>query len=211
MQGRSAAGRRRKRIAVFRASNAVWLARVVRVCGVSFAADGLFRPSGSLCYRHTFATQSCETEHCLPLFKVACGTPLRWHPAKRGLSVRREVSRIAVVFPDESRNVRVGRAVKLCVRRGGIAPSFSRPLPAIPPGSPWHTMHASEKKKGLIQKILALQKEVCYHFASLRPLAQLVEHDTFNVGVAGSIPARPTILAPCKLLARGFLLCFYVG
>ena len=72
-------------------------------------------------------------------------------------------------------------------------PTFSRSLPAIPPGSPWRTMHASEKKKGLIQKILALQKEVCYHFASLRPLAQLVEHDTFNVGVAGSIPARPTI------------------
>ena len=85
MPGRSAAGRRRKRIAVFRASNAARFALFIRVCGVSFAADGLFRPSGSLCYRHTFATQSCETEHSLPLFKVACGTPLRWHPAKRGV------------------------------------------------------------------------------------------------------------------------------
>ena len=83
--GAISSGRRRKRIAVFRASNAARLARVVRVCGVSFAADGLFRPSGSLCYRHTFATQSCETEHSLPLFKVACGIPLRWHPAKRGV------------------------------------------------------------------------------------------------------------------------------
>ena len=208
MPGRSAAGRRRKRIAVFRASNAARLALFVRVCGVSFAADGLFRPSGSLCYRHTFATQSCEMEHCLPLSKVACGTLLRWHPAKRGVvgssgsfSRCRCVSGRIAEYPG-------GVAVKLYVRRGEIAPSFSRSLPAIPPGSLWRTMHASEKKKGLIQKILALQKEVCYHFASLRPLAQLVEHDTFNVGVAGSIPARPTILAPCKLLAWGFFIVF---
>ena len=165
-----------------------------------------------------------------PPVAFVIGTRLRRNPAKRStpfrcskwrvahrcdgilqsgaLSVRREVSRTAVVFPDESRNIRMGRAVKLCVLRGEIAPSFSRSLPAIPPGSLWRTMHASEKKKGLIQKILALQKEVCYHFASLRPLAQLVEHDTFNVGVAGSIPARPTILAPCKLLAWGFFIVF---
>ena len=122
MQGRSAAGRRRKRIAVFRASNAARLARVVRVCGVSFAADGLFRPSGSLCYRHTVATQSCEAEHCLPLFKVACGTPLRWHPAKRGVvgspgsfSHCRCVSGRIAEYPG-------GAAVKLYVRRGEISP-----------------------------------------------------------------------------------------
>ncbi len=40
--------------------------------------------------------------------------------------------------------------------------------------------------------------EVWYTMRRLRPrrtVAQLVEHDTFNVGVAGSIPASPTTLS----------------
>lgn len=46
-------------------------------------------------------------------------------------------------------------------------------------------------------------------YAHFRPLAQLVEHGTFNAGVAGPIPARPTILGSVAHAADPSFLLHY--
>src|SRR5690348_8991250 len=58
--------------------------------------------------------------------------------------------------------------------------------------------HATSPRKTFLQvdKQLCSFRAVRYHAAaSGGPLAQLVEHRTFNPLVAGSTPARPTIIS----------------
>ncbi len=71
------------------------------------------------------------------------------------------------------------------------------------------------QNQSLVSKDVRVQVPLCAPFASL---TQLAEYETFNLGVAGSIPAGRTrnmsnkdtlLLEAQPLLSRG--LCFFVG
>ena len=72
-------------------------------------------------------------------------------------------------------------------------PRTVRPMGTMEPAEfPRKTVFADKLPRALSAAI-CICAGVLVSYARFRPLAQLVEHGTFNAGVAGPSPARPTI------------------